>query len=210
MFTPILSIRLWLEDTFRVKNERALRQTEEMEEMSRRWADLYEWYQAQRAAIKQQIPIELTDPATFDWDKFSERHDLLDSLAAEHEKRRQDTGLVDHDKKVSSLVGEWVARAKDPDLSLAEGTVKDWELTTFVEPQVRSEDSKVMLQSMHVSNVKEIQSTLPCAPGPGCRIWIDLRGSACPRLTADRNKALVAYRHDFLFATTGSAGLPGR
>jgi hypothetical protein len=70
-------------------------------------------------------------------------------------------------------------------------TLADWELRTFVEPLVKQTLPLLIVQSMRVPDVDAILSVLPCAPGPGCRIWVDLRGPAIPRLKADRGAALV-------------------
>jgi hypothetical protein len=61
-----------------------------------------------------------------------------------------------------------------------DSALNEWELATFVEPQVQSLLPRMMLQSMDVADVEAIGSALPCTCGPGCRIWIDLRGGVSP------------------------------
>ncbi len=70
--------------------------------------------------------------------------------------------------------------------------VDDWKLRAFVAPQVRKELPVTVVQSMQVKDPSALKPELPCAPGYGCRIWIDCRGKAAPRLKADRNAMLVA------------------
>ncbi|MBZ5617314.1 MAG: hypothetical protein LAQ69_01085 [Acidobacteriia bacterium] len=73
----------------------------------------------------------------------------------------------------------------------AEDSLQFWELAAFVGAQVQAALPLVTVQSMRVRDTKAIHSALPFAPGAGCRAWIDLRGTATPRLTADRGTALI-------------------
>lgn len=66
-----------------------------------------------------------------------------------------------------------------------------WEVRTFVEPQMRKKNRIPWLlpQGMFVFGIHNILDCLPCVGEVGCRVWIDLRGSLAPSLTADRGTA---------------------
>jgi len=83
-------------------------------------------------------------------------------------------------------------------------SLADWEFGTFVEPQVRTGIPLLLVQGIRVRDVDQISleelrkadrdaisDAIPCAVGLGFRIWLDLRGAAVPRLTADRGRYLL-------------------
>jgi len=70
------------------------------------------------------------------------------------------------------------------------GLCRQDELAALVEPQLSGTRTVVTVKGMHVSNVKVCERKLKLANGVGCRVWVDLRGDAAPRLTADRHNAL--------------------
>ncbi|HXR74785.1 MAG TPA: hypothetical protein VN737_02350, partial [Bryobacteraceae bacterium] len=49
-----------------------------------------------------------------------------DDLQTEYEKRRNDAGLTDHEKKVDGYLDDLVAGRNTRDLVLAEGALQDW------------------------------------------------------------------------------------
>jgi hypothetical protein len=74
----------------------------------------------------------------------------------------------------------------------AKKPLQSWELEAFAWAQQREEAlPRLLVQSMGVESVVAISEFLPFAAGVGWRVWIDLRGKAAPRLTADRRKALI-------------------
>ncbi len=92
----------------------------------------------------------------------------------------------DHgDKATGSRIRFWF-----PKESGATNPLSFWQLANLVGPQVRQVPPLVTVQSMGVSSQEEISPLLPFVPGVGVRAWIDLRGKAAPKLTADRSTAL--------------------
>jgi hypothetical protein len=72
-----------------------------------------------------------------------------------------------------------------------EKPLRFWELIAFIMPRVQQVLPLVTVQSMRVRDTLAIREELPFAPSARCRAWIDLRGAATPKLTADRDTALI-------------------
>ncbi len=70
--------------------------------------------------------------------------------------------------------------------------VRTHELAALVETTLETSDQKNFLtvKGIAVNNLKVCAEMLPVAAGVGTKLWIDLRGYAAPRLTADRKTAL--------------------
>ncbi|MBY0503255.1 MAG: ATP-binding protein [Bryobacteraceae bacterium] len=68
--------------------------------------------------------------------------------------------------------------------------IRAWELDALVEAQlpIQRERPLMLVQSMRVEDMKELDHRIAIAPGVGWRIWIDYRGQAAPTLTADRSQ----------------------
>lgn len=49
--------------------------------------------------------------------------------------------------------------------------------------------TRVSVNGMHIDDISDIEKFIVLRAGPGARIWIDLRGDACPALTVDRRRA---------------------
>jgi hypothetical protein len=64
------------------------------------------------------------------------------------------------------------------------------ELMTLVEPCLKSQKMLLMAKGMLVQDMGIFQSKIQFASGVGCVLWIDFRGNASPRLTANRTRAL--------------------
>ncbi len=63
-------------------------------------------------------------------------------------------------------------------------------LASLVEPQVAGIRNRVLVEGVSVGDMTVLQDLMLVAGHLGTRCWIDLRGAAAPRLTADRRKAL--------------------
>jgi hypothetical protein len=128
IFNPILSIRIWIQAMMTAQIEDAEKFIEETQEMSRRRAELEEWFKAQSDAVFQQNTNDLKQPGAI-WDEeVAERSQRRwDDLKTEHEQRRKDAGLADHEKKVDAILDDFVAGKRTRDLVLAEDALKDWQ-----------------------------------------------------------------------------------
>jgi hypothetical protein len=127
IFTPILSIRTWIQTMMTAQIESAEKFIEEALEMSRRRAEIGEWFTAQSDAVFQQNTSDLKQPGAIFEKEVSERtQKRWDDLQAEHEKRRKDAGLIDHEKKVDTVLDDIEAGRKTRDLLLAEDALIDW------------------------------------------------------------------------------------
>ena len=65
------------------------------------------------------------------------------------------------------------------------------ELASFVEPQLPAKGRTIVfVKGMYIPDARVCNRFLPIAENVGTMLWIDLRGSAAPKLKADRSKAL--------------------
>lgn len=79
------------------------------------------------------------------------------------------------------------------------GLCRQHELASFVEPQleesgrtqIESGRTQILVRSMFVPGGELALERIGIAPSVGTRVWIDLRGDAAPRLTADRRTMLA-------------------
>ncbi len=72
------------------------------------------------------------------------------------------------------------------------GLCRQPELSAFVEPQLEEAlRATVLVRGMSVGDTSVALRQLAIAPSVGSRLWVDLRGDAAPRLTADRKTMLV-------------------
>lgn len=67
------------------------------------------------------------------------------------------------------------------------------ELAAFTETTLNSNENRdrLTVRGIAVDDLKVCIDLLPAAAGVGTRLWVDLRGVAAPRLTADRKTALA-------------------
>jgi hypothetical protein len=127
IFTPILSIRTWIQTMMTARIENGEKFIEETLEMSRRRADIEQWFKAQSDAVFQQNTSDLKQPeAIWDEEVFARNRQRWDDLQTEHEKRRKDAGLTDHEKKVDAVLDDFAAGRQMRDFVLAEDALKDW------------------------------------------------------------------------------------
>ena len=104
IFAPILSIRTWIQTMMTAQIENGRKFIDEIFEMSRRRAEIQEWYTAQSDAVLQQNTSDLKQAGAIESEEISERlKRRWDDLQTEYEKRRSDSGLTDHEKKVDSI-----------------------------------------------------------------------------------------------------------
>jgi hypothetical protein len=128
IFAPILSIRTWIQTMMTAQIENGRKFIDEIFEMSRRRAEIQEWYTAQSDAVLQQNTSDLKQAGAIESEEISERlKRRWDDLQTEYEKRRSDSGLTDHEKKVDTYLDDLVAGKKTRDLVLAEGALQDWQ-----------------------------------------------------------------------------------
>jgi hypothetical protein len=72
------------------------------------------------------------------------------------------------------------------------GLCRQDELASFAEPQLEGGDrTQVLVRGMFVPENGPAREALGMAPSVGSRVWVDLRGDAAPRLTADRKTMLA-------------------
>ncbi|HEY1950331.1 MAG TPA: hypothetical protein VGG97_25195, partial [Bryobacteraceae bacterium] len=128
IFTPILSIRTWIQTMMTARIENGAKFIEETLEMSRCRADIEQWFKAQSDAVFQQNTSDLKQPeAIWDEEVFTRNRQRWEDLQTEHEKRRKDAGLTDHEKKVDAVLDDIAAGRQMPDFVLAADALKDWE-----------------------------------------------------------------------------------
>ena len=127
LFTPILSIQTWIHAMMTAQIENAEKFIKETQEISLRRAEVEKWFRAQTDAIYQQNISDLKQPeAIWDSEVSKRAQQRWDDLKAEHEKRRKDAGLTDHERKVDAVLDDFAAGRNQRDLVLAEDALKDW------------------------------------------------------------------------------------
>ena len=120
MSTSTLSILVLLERIETFKREQASKNLAELDQMDRRRFEIWNWHEAERNSILQQTEADPNDPASI-YEKGRERSKLLAALSEAHEKRQQDPGLLDHEKKLDAYLGE----KEDPDLIAMEAALSE-------------------------------------------------------------------------------------
>lgn len=90
--------------------------------------------------------------------------------------------------------GEWVNLAF-PGLLLRLADIMDFDASRapgilFKHKLPREWRTAIIVKGMYVNDVKVCERELDLDHGVGCKVWVDLRGDASPRLTADRKNAL--------------------
>jgi hypothetical protein len=127
LFTPILSIQTWIHAMMTAQIENAEKFIKETQQISLRRAEVEKWFRAQTDAIYQQNISDLKQPeAIWDSEVSKRAQQRWDDLKAEHEKRRKDAGLTDHERKVDAVLDDFAAGRNQRDLVLAEDALKDW------------------------------------------------------------------------------------
>jgi hypothetical protein len=127
IFTPLLSIRTWIDTMMTAKIENAEKFLREAQEMSLRRAQIEKWFGEQSDAVYQQNIADLKQPdAIWDTESSARARKRWDDLQSEHERRRKEAGLIDHEKKVDAVLDDFVAGRNTRDLALAEDALKDF------------------------------------------------------------------------------------
>lgn len=117
-----------------------------------------------------------------------------------------DDSATDGQLPTGSRIRLWFVRARDAtDCSLLDDNSHSLPLSrlaAFVQAQWEGLKSRVIVKSMHVSEVS-LDAIQVCG-SLGTHVWIDLRGAAEVRLSVDRSKALKQEQTDrWLRATSG-------
>lgn len=127
IFTPILSIRTWLDTMMAAKIENAEAFVREAQEMSLRRAQIEKWFGEERNTVYQENISDLKEPdAIWDTELSARAQRRWDDLQSEHERRRKDAGLTDHENKVDAVLDDFVAGRNTLDFALAEDALKDF------------------------------------------------------------------------------------
>jgi hypothetical protein len=126
IFTPIMSVRTWLEKIVTRKIEDSREFNEEVAEMTRRRHEIRDWYIAQHELLLQQTANDYTQPEAWLMDAFEQAKQQRDALRAEYQRRLRDAGIEEFHKKVDAVL----AGREDGDLVIAEDALKDLKRVT--------------------------------------------------------------------------------
>jgi hypothetical protein len=204
------SVRLWLRQNFPVRHNwrGCLSRLRENQRIGAKEPYLDPVFEAANYVVWPQFPITWPGSGVHRLDAEFHTHTLFPidrarflAKAAEWEIelpeririRWASLDWVDNDRQegTGSRIRLWF-----PELKPEASPVPFWLLCALVESQLEwgERHTRTLVRSMNVEGDTECKRQLAWAAGAGVGLWLDLRGPATPRLTADRKTALVPSR----------------